>query len=282
MGKPTIEILLKTVWGASAPPFADVCSTPFETEPLRDTLGQLEQLLRLRASGVLYGPNGTGKSLLLDALLDRLSDKEFLAVKHAHASVTGPDLLRSLCRAYGLEPSMRRSDNVHRLLKHWQALGALHPVVAIDEAQQLDSRALEELRLLCADRTRLTGKDRTAPFSLLLCGDQDLLPTLAMGVHRALRSRLGFCLATAPFSEQQTTEYVIFRWGEAGVQTCPFDAAALTLLHQAAAGVPRTINQIGTLATALAARAKAAVIGPSHVQEALAQLPWLGIETHRA
>ena len=31
-------------------------------------LGQLEQLLRLRASGVLHGPNGTGKSNVLEAL----------------------------------------------------------------------------------------------------------------------------------------------------------------------------------------------------------------------
>jgi type II secretory pathway predicted ATPase ExeA len=281
MSKPTIEVLLKTVWGASAPPFAETCAVPYESPAFHNTLGELEQLLRLRASGVLYGPNGTGKSLLLDALLDRLSDKEFLAVKHAHASVTGPDLLRSLCRAYGLEPSMRRSDNVHRLLKHWHALGALHPVVVIDEAQQLDSRALEELRLLCADRTCLTGKACTAPLSLLLCGDQDLLPTLAMGVHRALRSRLGFCVTTTPFSEAQTVEYVIHRWREAGVQNCPFDAPALTLLHQAAAGVPRTLNQIGTLATTLAARAKSATIGPQHVQEALAQLPWLGADARR-
>ena len=275
MSKPTIEILLKTVWGASAMPFAETTAALFETPALLDTLGQLEQFVRLKASGVLYGPNGTGKSLLLDALLERLSEKEFTAVKHAHASVTGPDLLRSLCRAYGLEPSMRRSDNVHRLLKHWQALGAIHPLVVVDEAQQLDSRALEELRLLCADRTRLTGKERTAPFSLLLCGDNDLLPTLAMGVHRALRSRLGFCLRTAAFSEEQSTAYVLFRWAEVGVRTCPFDAQALTLLHQAAAGVPRTLNQIGTLATALAARAKTATIGHQYVQEALVQLPWL-------
>jgi len=275
MSKPSIEILLKTVWGASASPFEDTTATLFETPALLDSLGQLEQLVRLKASGVLCGPNGTGKSLLLDALLERLSDKEFLAVKHAHASVTGPDLLRCLCRAYGQEPSMRRSDNVHRLLKHWQGLGAIHPLVVVDEAQQLDSRALEELRLLCADRTRLTGKERTAPFSLLLCGDNDLLPTLAMGVHRALRSRLGFCLRTTAFSEEQSTQYVIFRWAEVGVRTCPFDAQALTLLHQAAAGVPRTINQIGTLATAQAARAKSATIDQQHVQTALGQLPWL-------
>lgn len=280
MSKPTVELLLKTVWGASAPPFAETCPTPYQSPAFLDTLAHLEQLLRLRASGVLHGPNGTGKSLLLDGLLDRLSDKEFLPVKHAHASVTGPDLLRSLCRAYGLEPSMRRSDNVHRLLKHWHALGALHPVVVIDEAQQLDSRALEELRLLCADRARLTGRERIGPFSLLLCGDLDLLPTLAMGVHRALRSRLGFCLATTPLSEEQTTHYVMHRWREVGVHSCPFDAAALTLLHQAAAGVPRTINQIGTLATSAAARSKSSMIGPPHVQEALAQLPWLGADTH--
>jgi type II secretory pathway predicted ATPase ExeA len=281
MSKPTVELLLKTVWGASAPPFVDTCAVPFESPDFLETVGQLEQLLRLRASGVLCGPNGTGKSLLLDALLDRLSDKEFVAVKHAHASMTGSDLLRSLCRAYGLEPSIRRSDNVHRLLKHWQALGALHPVLIIDEAQQLDSRALEELRLLCAGRARLTGKERVEPFSLLLCGDQDLVPTLAMGVHRALRSRLGFCLATTPFTEELTTQYVIHRWAQVGVRTCPLEVSALTLLHQTAAGIPRTINQIGTLATTLAARAKSAVISSDHVQEALAQLPWLGAERNR-
>lgn len=281
MSKPTVEVLLKTVWGASAAPFADTCATPFESPAFLDTLAELEQLLRLRASGVLHGPNGTGKSLLLDALLDRLSDKEFVAIKHAHASMTGSDLLRSLCRTYGLEPSIRRSDNVHRLLKHWQALAALHPVVIIDEAQQLDSRALEELRLLCAGHARLTGKERITPFSLLLCGDQDLLPTLAMGVHRALRSRLGFSLATTAFDEAQSTQYVIHRWAQVGVRSCPFDDSALTLLHQAAAGVPRTLNQIGTLATTSAARAKSAVIGSDHVQQALAQLPWLGTERNR-
>lgn len=281
MSKPTIEILLKTVWGASAPPFAETCPAPFETPSLLDNLGQLEQLLRLRASGILYGANGTGKSLLLDALLERLSDKEFLAIKHAHTSVTGSDLLRSLCRTYGLEPSIRRSDNVHQILKHWQTLAALHPVVVIDEAQQLDSRALEELRLLGADRARLTGRERMPSFSLLLCGDQDLLPTLSMGVHRALRSRLGFCLTTTPFSEEQTAQYVFFRWREVGVQTCPFDAQALTLLHQAATGVGRTINQVGTLATTLAARAKSNTITHVHVQEALTQLPWLGTDSRR-
>jgi len=280
MGKPVdIGILLKTLWGANAPPFAETITTIFETAEVTQTLGQLEQLIRLKASGVLCGDNGTGKSLLLDALLDRLSEKEFVAVKHTHTSFTGADLLRSLCRAYGLAPALRRSDNVHSLLKHWQGLGTVHPVIVVDEAQQLDSRALEELRLLCADRARLTGQERTSAFSLLLCGDLDLLPTLSMGVNRPLRSRLGFCLRTSSFTETQTQQYVLFRWQAVGVAACPFDAQALTLLHQAASGVPRTINQLGMLATALAARAQSSTVTPAHVQHALTQIPWLGTES---
>ena len=232
MSKQPIDIQLKAVWGAAEPPFSETTQALFETPELLALMEQLDQLLRMRASGVLYGANGTGKSLLLDALLDRLSEKEFMVVKLTHASVTGSDLLRSLCRTYGLEPAMRRSDNVHQLLKYWHSLGGVHPVVVLDEAQELQSRALEEVRLLCADRARLIGRERTSAFSLLLCGDQDLLPTLQMGVHKALRSRLGFCLSTMPFSEEQSAEYVMFRWNQVGVSACPFDRQAMTLLRK--------------------------------------------------
>ena len=281
MSKPTIDIQLKAVWGAAELPFCETTQALFETPELLGLIEELEQLLRMRASGVLTGPNGTGKSLLLDALFERLSEKEFMSVKLSHASLTGADLLRSLCRAYGLEPAMRRSDNVHQLLKYWHGLGSIHPVVVLDEAQELQSAALEEVRLLCAGHAKLIGKQRTAAFSLLLCGDQDLLPTLQMGVHKALRSRLGFCLSTTPFSEEQSTEYVMFRWNQVGVHTCPFDAQALTLLHQAADGMARTINQIGALATAAAARAKEHTVSTQHIQEALNHLPWLAAAPRR-
>jgi type II secretory pathway predicted ATPase ExeA len=275
MNRQPIDIQLKAVWGAAEPPFSETTQGLFETPELLGLIEQLDQLLRMHASGVLAGQNGTGKSLLLDALVERLSEKEFMTVKLSHASVTGPDLLRSLCRAYGLEPAMRRSDNVHQLLRYWQGLGGVHPVVVLDEAQELQSHALEEVRLLCADRARLIGKGRTAAFSLLLCGDQDLLPTLQMGVHKALRSRLGFALSTTPFSEEQSAKYVMFRWNQVGVRSCPFDAQALTLLHQATDGIARTINQLGGLATAAAARAKDSIVSGQHIQQALHQLPWL-------
>jgi len=278
MNKQPIDIMLKATWGATEPPFAETTPAIFETPEMLSIIEQIEQLLRMCASGVLFGPNGSGKSLLLDALIQQLSEKEFMVVKLTHSSVTGSDLLRALCRVSGVEPSIRRSDNVHHLLKCWSSLGNIHPVVILDEAQELQSQALEEVRLLCADRTRLIGKERTASFSLLLCGDEDLLPSLQMGVYKSLRSRLGFCLNTKPLSEEQSTQYVMFRWAQVGVRNCPFDEQALALLHGAADGIPRIINQISALATAAALRLQDTTISNLHIQEALTQLPWLATD----
>ena len=279
MNNQNINMLLKSIWGATESPFAETTTALFETPEIRLALEQIEQFLDMRSSGVLCGPNGSGKSLILDAILQRLSEKTFAVTKLSHTSVTGSDLLRNIVRACGIEPRMWRSDNVNLLLQHWRNLGSLHPVIIIDEAQQLESRAMEEIRLLCADRAQLTGKGRTPSFSLLLCGDEDLLPTLHMGVCKALRSRLGFCLHTAPLTAEQTAEYVIFRWKQCNVLQCPFDDQALTLVYQATEGIPRNINQLGSAATTLAAQQKDHVIRQQYVQKALHMIPWMALKT---
>jgi hypothetical protein len=69
-------------------------------------------------------------------------------------------------------------------------LGSRWPLLVLEEAQNLSASALEEVRLLTCART-----DTRAPFSLLLVGDDSLLPRLQLGINRALISRLGFALA---------------------------------------------------------------------------------------
>lgn len=86
-------------------------------------------------------------------------------------------------------PQYRRGDNVLTLAAVWQEWAPLWSLVIIEEAQDLNTAALEELRLLTTARA-----DTQSPFSLVLVGDEDLLPRLDLGVNRALMSRLGFCL----------------------------------------------------------------------------------------
>ena len=107
----------------------------------------------------------------------------------SHSSVTGTDLLRLLCTELGQTARMRRSDNVLLIRQGWQQLDRLWPVVVLDEAQNLSATALEEVRLLSCDR-----RDTQPPFSLLLVGDEQLLPRLQMGINAPLLARLSFCL----------------------------------------------------------------------------------------
>ena len=86
--------------------------------------------------------------------------------------------------------------------------------------------------------------DTRAAFSLLLVGDDSLLPRLQMGINRALISRLGFALALSRLEPPQSRDYITGRLRAVGVHANPFEDQALELLIQAAGGLPRAINHL--------------------------------------
>jgi len=270
-----LDVRLKTLWGASRMPFASLVSEPYRHPGQEEVMSQLQQLLQCRASGVVHGANGVGKTLLLERLSEALPEKLFTLARLTHTTLSGSDLLRVLSGILGIEARFRRSDVVGAILSAWQRLSPRHPVVIVDEAQNLSVPALEELRLLCCSHGRLVGSERRAPFSLLLVGDEDLIPRLQMGVNRPLQSRLGFCLQLHAFTPEQTQEYLEARWREVGVATTPMEPSAILLLHQASGGLPRTINTLSMLAITAAAQSNLRLVSAQQVQAAMGQIPWL-------
>src|SRR5438876_7510016 len=161
------QTALKTLWGASEMPLGESVSTPVLSAIFKDHSHRLEQLVAVRACGLVHGPNGVGKTLLIEQLMRTLPEKRFKSILISHASVTATDLIRLLCAELGVKPRMRRSDNLREIRSAWQQLDRLWPLIVLDEAQDLSASALEELRLLSCDR-----RDSHAPFSLLLVGDE--------------------------------------------------------------------------------------------------------------
>ncbi len=267
---PALDLALKTLWGASRwPGMADggvVLAHPAWQEAYR----RLDQLAVVRASGVLHGPNGVGKSTLLHRWSERLSPKQYRFVRMTHGSLAHSDLLRHLVKLGGREPKYRKGDNVGLLSELWQEWAPVWPVLVIEEAQDLSVAALEELRLLTCART-----DAAPPFSLILCGDEDLLGRLELNVNRALVSRLGFCLHLAPWPAESFSEYLHERLAEVGIHSSPFEPAAETLLLQSGQGLPRTLNALLQRAMEQAALANRRVVTTADVQFALDALPWL-------
>jgi len=267
---PDLDTALKSLWGASQLPFGAAVEKPYASEGFEQTLHRLEQLVAVRACGLLHGPNGVGKTLLVQHFLRLLPDKRYKTLVLSHSSVTGTDLLRLLCTELGQTARMRRSDNVLLIRQGWQQLDRLWPVVVIDEAQNLSATALEEVRLLSCDR-----RDTQPPFSLLLVGDEQLLPRLQMGINAPLLARLSFCLRLEPWTTDQLGGYVQARLEQVGIHANPFEAPALALLLQAGNGLPRLLNHLAQRALEEAAAQTSRTVTAAHVQRALELLPWV-------
>lgn len=267
---PALDLALKTLWGASRwPGFAD--STVVLTPPgWQETSRRLHQLVAVRASGLLHGPNGVGKSFLLYRWREQLSPKQYRCLRLSHSTLMGSDLLRQLVVLGGKSPQYRRGDNVLSVAALWQEWAPLWPVLIVEEAQHLNTSALEELRLLTTART-----DTQSPFSLLLVGDQDLLPRLDLGVNRPLLSRLGFALRLDPWPLDALHTYLDARLAEVGIHATPFDAPAQTLLLQSAQGSPRLVNALLQRSLEVAALDQRRQVSRADVAAALDTLPWI-------
>jgi type II secretory pathway predicted ATPase ExeA len=268
--RPDLEAALKSLWGASQTPFGAAVDKPYASPSFSQMRYRLEQLVAVRASGLLHGPNGVGKTLLAQHFLQGLPDKRYKSLVLSHSSVTGTDLLRLVCVELGQNPRMRRSDNVTLIRQGWQHLDRVWPIVVLDEAQNLSATALEEIRLLTCDR-----RDTQPPFSLVLIGDEQLLPRLQMGINAPLLARLSFCLELKPWSHQELAGYIQARLQEVDVHSDPFDSAALQLLIQAGRGLPRLLNHLAQRALEEAALDNSRAITSAHVQRALELMPWV-------
>jgi len=266
-----MEAQLRALWGASGWPFTAAVKEAMQTDVYTQTLRRLEQCMAVRTCGILWGPNGVGKSRLVKTLVERLPKKTYRTMILTHSSLTGTDITRYLCHTQGIGVTQRRSDNIMALRKLWSDQDGLWPVLIFEEAQNLSTMALEELRLMTCDRL-----DTQPPFSLLLVGDSALLPRLQMGINRPLLSRMGFCLEVPGWSPEQCTQYIAKRLADVGIRENVFDPEAEQLLLRIAGGIPRTINHLGQRSFEEAARDRSRQIRAEHVQHALEQLPWLG------
>ena len=267
---PNLDLALKTLWGATRwPGFADA-TVVLAPAAWQEALRRLQQLIAVRASGLVHGPHGVGKSFLIHRWSEQLSPKQYRLLRVSHSTLMGSDLLRQLVSLTGQKPQYRRGDNVLLLAGVWQQWAPLWPILVVEEAQDLNTTALEELRLLTCARA-----DTHSPFSLLLVGDQDLLPRLDLGINRALMSRLGFCLRLDPWPREALQNYLEGRLAEVGIHASPYEAPAQELLLQSAQGSPRTVNALLQRSLELAATAQRRQVNRADVQAALDALPWL-------
>lgn len=193
---------------------------------------------------VLTGEVGTGKTLLVRCLLEKLVKQR---VKYAYVfnpALTPVELLRYVAADLGLRIDWKdKSDLLLGLFRFLirQNEEGLTTVLVIDEAHVLSNDVLEEARLLNNLET-----SRGKLLQIALVGQPELDTKLDSPELRQLKQRVAFRCQLLPLTPEETPEYIAWRLKRAGANGCPphFPVNALEAIYSYSRGYPRLINAI--------------------------------------
>jgi len=261
--------LLARRWGATAVPFGLVNAQDWlDTPAAQAARTALSHTAALRSVLLLSGPNGVGKSALAGRWLRQLDPRLFCPLCLTQATLSGTGILTAVATRLGKPLSFRRERTLQFLEEAFAELDRRIPVLLLDEAQNLGSASLEEVRLLLG----LNLPEQPA-FALILIGDEYLLNTLKLRHQRALYSRLAGHVSLPVWTPAQCTQYLLQGLSAVGLSPGALEPAASDLLASASGGVPRSLCLLARAAWIAAATQVAQRITPAHVQAALQAVP---------
>lgn len=219
----------------------------FFSEKHREALGHLLYGISQRKGFIqITGEVGSGKTTLCRALLQRLPDTCRTALI-LNPCMTAAQLLRAILEELGVHTA--RNDRVANLaalnayLLKENAAGH-NVVLIIDEAQDLSSELLEQVRLLSNLETH-----EQKLLQIVLIGQPELRQTLSDPRLRQLRQRITVRYHLQPLSRRETDDYIHHRISICAAnphasRTPRFSAWARRKIYRYTGGVPRLVNAV--------------------------------------
>jgi type II secretory pathway predicted ATPase ExeA len=257
--------MYQAYWGFSRSPFAPAAAAPsVATSPIHaEALARLEFLLDSQSRfGLLMGPAGSGKSLVLSQFAERAARSGALV---ASASALIPDegqLFAAAADGWQLE-------NLY---------GGAAGCPAI--ARRLYELSLENLSagLLIDDLDR-AGSD-TAGIIEWLVGLPDVPLTVVASARAQSAARIGprlleqvaLRIDLAPWNDEETRDYLTSSLASAGRVQPAFDEAATRRLVELSGGIPRRVNRLAELALVAGAGQQLARIDRRTVEAVMEEL----------
>ena len=228
----------------------------FVPPPIEHFCWRLEQQVRDGGFALITGEPGTGKSVTLRLLADRLKAVPELVVGVLTRPQSGiSDFYRELGDLFAVPLAPRnRWGGFKALRERWQShLSSTlwRPALIIDEAQEMDPAVLSELRLLSSAEF-----DSRSILTVVLAGDGRLLERFRHRDLLPIASRIRVRLNLEPKTPQQLAEYLDYVLTEAGNPRLVTPQLAGTLCEHAA-GNYRTLCIMAAELLAAAAQREA-------------------------
>lgn len=220
----------------------------------------------------LTGEVGTGKTTVVRSLLERMPGHADVAVI-LNPQLSPLQFVLTICEELGI--FLREDDTtslkdlidvLNRRLLDAHSKGR-RVVVIVDEAQNLSTETLEQVRLL----TNLETASQKL-LQIILIGQPELRVVLDRVELRQLAQRITGRYHLDPLSKPETASYVNHRLRVAGANGEIFTDSALREVHRLSGGIPRIINVICDRALLGAFTQETHRVGPALIRAAAGEV----------
>ena len=190
---------------------------------------------------LLTGDVGTGKTTLINSLIQSLSD-DIICTSVPDPSLSKLDFFNYIASSFGInrEFSSKGAFLVQFrkfLLDTYESNKKV--LLIIDEAQLLTQELLEEIRLLSN-----IEKTNTKLINIFFVGQNEFNAILNQEQNRAVRQRLTLNYNIDPLTPEETDEYIKHRLKISGATRSIFEPFAVQEVFMYSGGFPRRINVI--------------------------------------
>ncbi len=251
------------LFGLTSTPFIDEPQTPFIDDTRQQALDELARFLECRGFAAVAGRPGVGKTALVRAFTQKLHQPAHHVIYQPYHSLSENDLLKALCDAFTIQVPHRKSQVIQAIHKRVKQLASAKVVLVLDEMQNASPEIFEAVRALGNH-----DFDRRSNIACILIGTNEFIHKLRLAINESLRQRITAYILLRELDETATANYLKHVLAQAGAQHDIFEPPALKLIHDAAGGTIRTINQLARAAMAAASSEQSPTVTLQHVQKA--------------
>ncbi|MDH4055286.1 MAG: AAA family ATPase [Gammaproteobacteria bacterium] len=221
---------------------------------------------------VITGEIGSGKTTLLQSFLSELDDDVIYAVV-SQTQLSPTQFLQAILTEFGFKPFNKRKVELLDMLNMFlieQYSNGKKVVLIVDEAQNLSTKVLEEIRLISGIETH---KEKV--LRIILAGQPELKETLDSPGMKQLVQRVRLRFHIGPLDRRETREYIERRLAIGGHKNPDlFADDSFEVIYRFSGGVPRLINTLCDTALLCAFADEKKVIEAIDIIAAAEELNW--------